>query len=226
MKTTISMKSSLIVIASLGLVACGAPELGTNANPENPNPENPNPENPNPETKKSALTLTYVSGHLGTYWDCPENAHGGTTSASGKMDEAGGPAAEPGEAGAFAGDCAEGQDCGGFMNCEDAQLTIRVRNTGDGAATDVVVTDLQLMTSQGDFITALEVIGTQAVGDDWTGTLEPGAEVLIRVDFRGPWGDTLGDMDGAPVHIIMATGDDAVGEITTPELRSVAMVAT
>ncbi|TXD34263.1 hypothetical protein FRC98_18895 [Lujinxingia vulgaris] len=125
----------------------------------------------------------FVSGHLGNYESCPEDGY--SDDASGD-EPAGAPAAE------FAGDCAEDSpDCGIFLNCEDAQVTLRLNNTGDEPAVGVQVTRIELFDANGvsrAVLPLMEVSDVTTPGSSVTfdGMIGVGAERALRVDFQGP----------------------------------------
>ena len=175
--------------------SCEAP---TNNTPSNNTPSNNTPSNNvsnNTPLNKPVLTGAFVSGHLGSYWDCPDQAYGGPDS------DVDGARAE--------GDCA-GDNCGVPLNCEDAQLTMSLSNESDLDATEVLVQRIELFTTDGDPRAELPLIAVieSDTGEPFDGHLAAGEEVLLRVEFQGPYNvwellapatddDTDGDSDFA-----------------------------
>ncbi len=127
------------------------------------------------------LSATYVSGHLGNYLDCPDDGYTAESTMSGE-------APSDGDAGAFAGDCAEGDDCSYEMNCEDAQVTVRLSNDGEAAATGLQVVTIELFDADGVSKATLPLMDAvdTATAETFDGTLEAGQEVTLRVEFQGP----------------------------------------
>ncbi len=214
--------ASVFVLVSLtgflgaGCVISGLPEEGTLT--QNPNPK---------PVVKAQLELTWVSGHLGSYWDCPSNGFD-MKAAAGEAPADAGPGMA--DAAGAAEPCAPGEECNdwGPLNCEDAQVTLVVKNVGTGGAADIELTDLELLTEDLDPLADLEILSiSRTDGHDLTGRLGIGDEMTIRVEFRGPtheggWGSMI---EGA-VRLIMVTGDDTDAELVTPPLHSLAAVAT
>lgn len=157
------MPSTLLFIfaCSLLLLGTGCPEL----------------------TGDPELKGTFVSGHLGNYDSCPDDGY-----SEGASEDA--PASAP--AGEFAGDCAEdSDDCGVFLNCEDAQVTLRLINTGDEPAIGVQVTRIELFDANGVSQAVLPLMATTDVTTPgasvaFDGSIPLGAERALRVDFQGP----------------------------------------
>lgn len=193
------MRTLLTTLAALALAACAQDtDDGADAGLE---------------PGRTTLALTFVSGHLGNYWDCPEEAL--------SLPGGGAPGA-PAER-AEAGDCAE--DCG-LLNCDAAMVVIQVENTGDVGLATLRAEDLiiHLAPPQASEILAVTDAATGAP----PGPLAPGASVQIRVDFRGPpagdWREQL------PVEVDVV-GDDAAGpaareSLETPGLSRLSAVAT
>ncbi len=134
-----------------------------------------------------ALEAIYVAGHLGNYLDCPadgytENSGPGGGNAAGRAA----PADED-----FAGDCAPSEDgggCSGPLNCEQAQFTVKLVNSGDTAGAAIAIEKIALLGADGEVAATLPLIGMvdTATGEAFGGTLEAGAEVTLRVDYQGP----------------------------------------
>jgi len=171
----------LIVLMAAGLSAC--------VEESDPNPEKdmnttcqgtecePDPEL-NPVMKGA-----YISAHLGNYWSCPED---GYTATGAGLDE---PASAPAErSSGVSSDCAPGADsCGAPLNCEDAQFSLSLTNSGQVGAVGVTISKLELLNSTGSVGTLPvgEVIDT-ATGNPFDGEVEAGESVNLRVDFMGP----------------------------------------
>lgn len=169
------------------------------------------------EPVRTTIALTFVSGHLGNYWDCPEEA----------MSVPGGvPAgAEPGAAARDeAGDCAA-EDCG-RLNCDAAMLLIQVENTGDVGLATLRAEDLVIHLAPP---LASEILAvTDAATGHAPGPLAPGASMQLRVDFRGPPAGDWQEQHPVEVDVI---GDDAEGPaaretLETPGLARLSAVAT
>ena len=165
-----------------------------------------------PLTKQAELQATYISGDLGNYWDCP-----GQASAE-KADSAG----------ATSMQCSEDQpDCNDAfmrMNCYDASVALRIANIGSVAAADLVVTDIEVLTPEGELI----AVGTltkllRLDGHEFDGVVELNEFVDLHVEFRGV---KLDWDEKAKVRLIFATGDDATVELTSPELNGASIIAT
>ncbi|MFP4599166.1 MAG: hypothetical protein ACLFVJ_12985 [Persicimonas sp.] len=143
------------------------------------------------------LSATYVSGHLGNYLDCPGDGYTAESTMSGE-------APSDGDDGAFAGDCAEGEDCSYEMNCEDAQITLRLSNDGEGEATGLQVVTIELFDGDGVSKATLPLIDAidTDTAESFDGTLEASEEVNLRVEFQGP----------ASPHTLLSTSDDDGGD--------------
>jgi len=128
--------------------------------------------------------LIYVSGHLGSYWDCPGDALSGpATTGSAPMADA---AAEPGFAGAA--ERCDGDNCGGpwIMNCEHAELTIRLKNTGETTLTGLQVSQIVLMPESGEGSVESELLdATRSDGQPMATGVAPGEEIELIVQFKG-----------------------------------------
>lgn len=217
----------LILAAALSLttVACldanrAVPEPGeTNTTTTSTNT------NTSTSTGPEAFALTYASGHLGSYWDCPGDALQLPSTAPAAAEA-------PSSAGAARRDCAD-SDCGGPMNCEHAELIIRLVNTGEAVIQGLSVTDIELLVPNAESPIPTELI--EAVRDDGQplgAAIDRGASLDIIVRFKGLAAEnlhTFADSDGIgsllKVHMIFATPKSS-GEVTTPELQALPMVAT
>jgi hypothetical protein len=173
-----------------------------------------------PVESNQSLELAYISGHLGSYWDCPDDAMPARAQDDGAAREA--PADAPG---AVAGDCADGQDCGGFNSCQAAEVRVRVTNDGEDAVDALTVKQLRLDWGGGD-LSNNEVIGLYDTDDAaYDGVLEPGDSVDLRIEFRGPHPSDVEWDQGLPATIEM--GQETLSEeLVTPELQMVPQVAT
>jgi len=162
----------------------------------------------------AALALTFVSGHLGNYWDCPREANGA------RAGEAGAPGAPE-----FAGDCADDTDCGSISNCEAAMVMLEVENETDGALSDFQIERIVLVNDDGttEDLEGLGIVDaeTQAV----PAALPPGATRTLRLDFRGPARDPNDDGNRF-LRLEIRAGESAAGTLETPPLFSVPAVAT
>lgn len=193
------------------------------------------------------LELVYVSGHLGSYRDCPDKAFDpqgvDLPAADGapQDDEAERPApARDGDG--FAADCAE-EDCGP-LNCQDAQLTVQLSNTSVEDAVGITVVSVIVLDSDGMGIAELPVLAVNEPGpgaEEFRGLLAADEEAQLRVDFSGPlnvrdlggnWNED-GDQDlrfgavlGAEVHLVIEAVTHEDAELTTPELYSLPEVDT
>jgi hypothetical protein len=123
---------------------------------------------------------SFISGHLGNYWDCPQDGYSAPTDAS---------SADAGM-GADVAPCEVGNDnCGGGpLNCEGAQLTIRLTNGGQADATSVEVSKIEIFDADGLSLAVLPVIGLldATTNESFDGTLAVGQSIDLRVDYRGP----------------------------------------
>ncbi len=185
------MRFSIVLFATtlfLSLSACGA---GT----------------PGDSIPSDSLELTYVSGHLGIYADCPANTN------TGEAD--------------FAGDSAsmmapcppDDEECnqGGFMNCESAEVTIRIRNIGNETLHGVELAELTLLASDQSVLNSL-IIETIHAPAELEDGLEPGEEVLVRVEFQGP--SSNWEMITHPVKVLVIDSKNNGAELVTPPLDS------
>ena len=168
------------------------------------------------------FTLTFVSGHLGSYWDCPGEANGAGTPDGAAPREAAGDAA------ACNPDATE--ECqGGLLNCEAAMVIVEVTNTGDTDLGDLSIVSIELLGPDGASET-LEGLAVVATTEPAPGALTPGASRQVRVEFRGPGSDSGNQFNGdAPerhLHIVLSGGDAGTAEVTTPAVYPLPAVAT
>jgi hypothetical protein len=181
----------------------------------------------NPPVQQAQLELTYVSGHLGNYWDCPDK--GGTagptappTGAPAEMADAAMGACETDEN----GECIGGGG-GGFMNCEEAILAIVVKNVGDVLAKGIEITDLELLDSDKNNLGALQVLSVvRNDNHDLTGELGLDEEMTLIIKFQGPQSNTFGWNFQGHLHLIVVTDDDSSTELVTPALEILPAMAT
>ncbi len=139
--------------------------------------------------KEASLKATYLSGNLGSYWDCPDQGY------QKSADDA--PASKQGAPGLVAGDAApceptaDEDSCGNFgpLNCEEAQITLRLNNAGMNGATGVKIKEIQLLDDNNRVRASFPILGTFRADDDtrFDGLLDPGATTNLRVDFQGPY---------------------------------------
>ena len=197
------------------------------------------------------LVGTYVSGHLGNYWDCPEEAYtpGRQSNDSNRGDALAG-AARP--ALVTNSDCDEadsarapaepdadadvpGNYCGGggLDNCEGAQVTIQLSN-GQGLARGIRVEEVLLLNADGDIVANLPVLDTHVASSNqpFDGELAPRESLGLRIDFRGP-ADAYELLKGARGHsdegrllIVIDSDTDGSIEITTGAVYSQPGVVT
>lgn len=177
--------------------------------------------------EESHLRLTYVSGHLGSYWDCPDEALAAPADAREQGDPAGPPAGEA------AADCAEDSpDCGGPLNCTPAMVILQVENLGDAAIDQLSAGDLSILMDppvRSEVVTFIDatpdpITGEQAGGVP--GDLAPGGILQLRIEFRGPAND-VGGWDAAwPVEVEVKADGAAPATVVTPPLSRLPAVAT
>jgi len=168
----------------------------------------------------ATLELAYLSGHFGSYWDCPEEAY----QPPGAADESNGVAASR------VADCGDGDDCGGPLNCEPAQLTIQIANIGAELVDGIRVREIQVLDADGEVHTILPVVSVDTIElDAFDGVVEAGETATLRVDFRGPrsLSDLLGErVQEAPVKIIVEVEAQNTEELITPPIHSSPIVVT
>ena len=133
------------------------------------------------QTLDPDLEASFISGHLGNYWDCPEDGYSETSS-------------EPSAGAPPMGDmapCEEGEDCGtdGYMlNCEDAQAMVLLSNSGEELARDLQVTTIELFDSHGvsrAVLPLIDITDTTSLAT-FDGELAVDEERRLRIDFQGP----------------------------------------
>lgn len=149
------------------------------------NPSEPEPWRPKETPKKAELKGVYISGHLGNYWDCPEQGYQGEQKAQPEPAER--PAGDqefgacaPSEDGAFDG-------CGP-LNCEAAQVTLELSNIGQLAAQGTKISEILVLDDQDVVRASLPIHDTMLLPNNerYDGALDVGATIKVRVDFAGP----------------------------------------
>lgn len=126
------------------------------------------------------LSAVFVGGHLGNYMDCPED---GYTERNASM----GGGLAPADA-AFGACAPDAESCETILNCEAAQLTVKITNDGQAAAEGLSVETIALLDEDGQVAATLpliDAIDTQT-GEPFDGQLEVGADVTLRLDYQGP----------------------------------------
>jgi hypothetical protein len=163
----------------------------------------------------AALALTFVSGHLGNYWDCPGEANG-AGAAAGAPREAAGDAA---------GACPPGEECVSIINCEAAMVMLEVENETDGALSDFRIERIVLVNDDGttEDLEGLGIVDAETQAPP--AALPAGASRTLRVDFRGPARDPNDDGNRF-LRLELRAGESAAGSLETPPLFSVPAVAT
>lgn len=190
------MKSVLLVTVALSLsmfVGCGSTQDDESWDLETCDQ--------NCEEKDApALSAIYVSGHLGNYQDCPGDGY----------------SPEPVDGDFAAGDCAEGQDCNFVLNCEDAQMTVQLENTGNASASGVQVSKIELFDSEGVSLAELPLMQTvdTTTNQPFAASLAIDEQATLRVEFQGPQNPyELANDAGRS-----ASGDSAMAEPWTIEI--------
>ncbi len=167
------MKKTLTILLLALVVGCvPADEPKTCDGAECTTENNVTPQN-GPDVKGS-----FLSGHLGNYYDCPEEGYSKTSSDASR--------AAPGAD--FAPCEAADDSCGGPLNCDAAQLTIRLTNGGRAPATLLEVSKIEIYDTDGLSLAVLPVTGLFDISTNaaFDGTLAVGASVDLRVEYRGP----------------------------------------
>lgn len=159
------------------------------------------------EVNDPDLKGSFISGHLGNYWDCPDEGYTPDTTQSDA------PAGAPADAD-FAPCAAEDESCGGPLNCDGAQLTIRLTNGGQGDAEGLEITKIEIFDQDGLSLAVLPVIAAfdASTNETFDGTLEAGKSIDLRVDFRGP--ANLYELMPADDSGARSSGESALIEVT------------
>jgi hypothetical protein len=211
-----------LFLAALLSVACTSPAEETESEGNNSETEENNLPTNNAQSEASTLDLVFIAGHLGSYWDCPNEAY-----TEGEGDAP--PAAE-------AGDCApDAEDCGGILNCEGAQLSVQITNVGEDPVSGVEVIDIAILDGSGTPHVSLPILGAyQSDGSAFDGTLDAGEAVSLRVDFRGPlepsdYADDTSDArsrGGLPLRVKSKAEGQGPAALDTPEIEPIPAIAT
>jgi len=168
-----------------------------------------------PDIKQAQLELTYISGHLGNSMDCPTGPQTGFAPSAGAARDSMMEACDP-----------EAEDCNGigFLNCEEALVSIVITNVGDVAAKGIEITDLELLDESLGSVAPLEVVSVSRIDHhELTGKLGVQEEMRIIVRFAPPkvnW-----NFKGH-LQIIVATDDDGTAELITPRIDVLSAIAT
>lgn len=179
------------------------------------------------------LEALYVSGHFGSYHDCPEEAF---ENLADPRDGDRAPAAIRDGAAPDA-DC-DGDDCG-LLNCEPARLMVQLENTTTADALDVEVRAVVFLDLAGEPLAELPISAVHdATGAAFEGTVAAGDVVQLDLDFVGPYnvaamldimnGEGLwaGQGIGATVRVEFASSSHEAPRLETPELFSLPIVDT
>ena len=123
------------------------------------------------------FSLTYVSGHLGSYWDCSDEALADPSA------KAAGEA--PSGAAADRGRCEDGGNCPPFpMNCEHGEVTMEVASTGDVAMPGLSIAAVKIQSPWAADVDSEVLDVTRADGQPLTTPIQPGESVQVIVQFR------------------------------------------
>lgn len=171
------------------------------------------------EQAEGSFEATFVSGHLGSYLGCPDEA--ANVPASGEQ----GPPA--------AGDCApdeEGGCGGGNFNCSAAMLRLEIVNTGDVALHGFTADPLQIMMDPPLGAEVLAIV--DADSGEAIEAIAPGESRQIRVEFRGispndgRGGAFNANSEGYPVQLVLDADEADPVPLTTPEVSPLPEIAT
>ena len=189
-----------------------------------------------PEPSESTLALTYISGHFGSYHSCPDEAFNPERPQGQASDQEGERRAGAPE---LAGDCADPCEGGGLLNCEAAQVTLRLSNEGEVDLRGIVVRDLLVLDADDFERASLPVLAATLIqGGAFDGNLAAGQSVDLRVEFRGPL--DLGALisgeegdeelrrrnEGARLRVFMRAEGQGDARLDTPEIYTMPEVAT
>jgi hypothetical protein len=168
------------------------------------------------------LSLTYVAGHLGNYYDCPTEGTPVTSAAHDASD-----AGASKNSDSVAGDCAEDTNCGGSMNCETASISLQIENTGADAIQSIHVTDLALLDDEANTITQMDTLKIlNEDGSEFTGSLASGASQVIRIEYRGPSYSEFNNQNKGKVRITLESADNQTESITTELIETLGVIVT
>lgn len=184
---------------------------------------------PTPPVAVEAFGLTYISGHLGSYDSCSEQALQPVEVNDPDEAAAGADGARAGSD----GDCAD--DGCGFQSCEHAEINVRLGNTGETAITSLSLSELSLLLGTDDAALDTEVLEVERWdGEPLSTPIVAGADVDLVVRFRGvsPWIDYSKNIDAdfmatsaAKIHVIFET-PRASAEVTSPRLYPITGIDT
>lgn len=184
------------------------------------------------QLEQTVLELTYISGHLGSSSGCANVAKPNKQgNAAGESSEAPSAAAAADMGGA---PCNDDEDCKGFTwHCDNAVVTLRVRNIGNLDAKGLEVTDLELITQTGELVEARDVISVeQSDNNEFTGDLKIGETVDIRVEFASGMPTNLSgpaqfsSKFKTLLKVILLSSDGSTAELITPALHFLPEIAT
>jgi hypothetical protein len=178
----------------------------------------------------STLSLTYYSGHFGSYQDCPQEAFNPDQGSS-EPNSDGAPAEQADIA------CIDEEDCNepAVFNCETAMAILKVTNSADEDLTGVVLDDLLILDSGGFERASLPVLAVTILnsGVPFDGTLGAGQSVELRVDFRGPLSvESLVAVEGASpqgtarLRLVLRAAGQSAATLDTPDIFTMPNVAT
>lgn len=170
----------------------------------------------------------FVSGHLGNYMDCPAEGFPNASEGAGARAEA-----------ADFAPCPEDQadSCGGPLNCEGAQMTVRITNTG-APLTGVTITKIELYSMDGVMLGELPMGSVQdaTANASFGGSIDDGESADLRIDFTGPENLTqlIADVtstdpeytESAFVRVTVDLGNGETLTIESDELFVLPMVVT
>lgn len=137
------------------------------------------------EADAPELAGTFISGHLGNYDSCSDD---GYIPASSDDDEPNEGAPDPDSDGDFAaGDCAPDTDCPP-LDCEDAQVTIDLQNTGTDDAQGLQIEQIELFNEEGQSRAILPHLGAYLSNGTtvFDGELAADDAIQLRIEFLGP----------------------------------------
>ena len=201
-----TLKQIRVITVLLVLAACDPPNEGAFELPNTPS---------RPESK---IGLSYISGHLGSTWDCSQpGVRIGKTSAAFKAASGQSAAAE-----GFADDACL-QPCGP-MNCDDGTIMLQLQNTGDTIISGLIVTDLQLIRADGTELADLPVEAVTVV--DGSDVLMKDDIATLRIEFKAPHSADIVNEEVLKLRVIIVSDEGADAELVTPEVQILPMMAT
>jgi hypothetical protein len=171
-----------------------------------------------PPDSSADMSLAYVSGHLGSTWDCSEpGVRVGVTGAAKPAPSA----AQAADFAAELGDCPGG--CGP-MNCESGAATVQVQNIGDVVLSGLEVTDIQLIRTDGTLLADLPAEDVTVV--EGVETITTDASITLRIEFKAPHSADINQEDLLKIRIIVVSEEGADAELVTPEVQILPAIAT